>query len=127
MTTTAAIAASPSAPTLTRGAMIMWGIGTLGPVTVLTATNALLLRFLTDHYGLAARLAASLIAVSESYDAFADIAMGIVSDRTRSRWSRRRPYLVGGAVLLAISLLAIFAPPSFGTVTARIAYMADRA
>ena len=109
---------------LSRGAMIAWGIGTLGPVTVLTATNALLLRFLTDHYGLAAGLAASLIALSKFYDAFADVAMGLVSDRTRSRWGRRRPYLIGGAVLLAISLLALFAPPAFASGNARIVYMA---
>ena len=111
-------------PRLTRGAMIAWGIGTLGPVTVLTATNALLLRFLTDNYGLAAGLAATLIAVSKFYDAFADVAMGIVSDRTRSRWGRRRPYLIGGAVLLAVSLLAIFAAPNFAGETARTVYMA---
>jgi GPH family glycoside/pentoside/hexuronide:cation symporter len=104
--------------------MIAWGIGTLGPVTVLTATNALLLRFLTDNYGLAAGLAATLIAVSKFYDAFADVAMGIVSDRTRSRWGRRRPYLIGGAVLLAVSLLAIFAAPNFAGETARTVYMA---
>ncbi|UVO50494.1 MFS transporter [Sphingomonas sp. SUN019] len=111
-------------PRLSRGAMIAWGVGTLGPVTVLTATNALLLRFLTDNYGLAAGMAATLIAVSKFYDAFADVAMGIASDRTKSRWGRRRPYLIGGAVLLAISLLAIFAAPSFAGETARIAYMA---
>jgi GPH family glycoside/pentoside/hexuronide:cation symporter len=120
----ATIPASEAAtPRLTRGAMIAWGIGTLGPVTVLTATNALLLRFLTDNYGLAAGMAASLIAISKFYDAFADIAMGIVSDRTRSRWGRRRPYLIGGGVLLAVSLFAIFAPPSFAGETARIVYM----
>lgn len=109
---------------LSRGAMIAWGIGTLGPVTVLTATNALLLRFLTDHYGLAAGLAASLIAISKFYDAFADVAMGVVSDRTKSRWGRRRPYLIGGAVLLAVSLFAIFAPPQFASGTSRTIYMA---
>ena len=121
----ATIAAEPrnDPATLSRGAMIAWGIGTLGPVTVLTATNALLLRFLTDNYGLAAGLAASLIAISKFYDAFADVAMGVVSDRTKSRWGRRRPYLIFGAVLLAISILAIFAAPAFASQTTRVAYM----
>ncbi|MEO7378537.1 MAG: MFS transporter, partial [Sphingomicrobium sp.] len=109
---------------LTRGAMIAWGMGTLGPVIVLTATNALLLRFLTDNYGLAAGLAASLIAISKFYDAFADVAMGIISDRTKSRWGRRRPYLIVGAVLLAVSLYAIFAAPAFPDQSTRLTYMA---
>ena len=115
--------AIPGASALDRNTMIAWGIGTLGPVTVLTATNALLLRFLTDKYGLAAGLAASLIALSKFYDAFADIAMGVVSDRTRSRWGRRRPYLILGAVLLAISIIVIFAPLPFASRQARIIYM----
>ncbi|WP_425229953.1 MFS transporter [Sphingomonas sp.] len=109
---------------LGRGAMIAWGIGTLGPVTVLTATNALLLRFLTDNYGLAAGLAASLIALSKFYDAFADVAMGVVSDRTNSRWGRRRPYLICGALLLAVSIFAIFAAPAFAGERTRLIYMA---
>jgi GPH family glycoside/pentoside/hexuronide:cation symporter len=103
--------------------MIGWGIGTLGPVTVLTATNALLLRFMTDFYGIGAGLAASLIAFSKIYDAFADAAMGFVSDRTQSRWGRRRPYLLLGGVLLAISILALFAPPQFASTGARETYM----
>lgn len=104
--------------------MIAWGLGTLGPVTVLTATNALLLRFLTDAYGIAAGLAASLIAFSKFYDAFADLAMGVLSDRTRTRWGRRRPYLILGAVLLAVSVLAIFAAPGFASEQQRVIYMA---
>ena len=108
---------------LTTPMMIAWGLGTLGPVTVLTATNALLLRYLTDFYGLAAGLAASLIALAKFYDVFADVAMGVLSDRTRSRWGRRRPYLVLGAGLLAASLFGIFAAPAFHSQSLRVWYM----
>jgi GPH family glycoside/pentoside/hexuronide:cation symporter len=109
---------------LTRPIMIAWGIGTLGPVTVLSATNALLLRYMTDVYGLAAGLAASLIAFSKFYDAFADMTMGVISDRTKSRWGRRRPFLILGAMLLAVSIVALFAAPSFSSQQARVIYMA---
>ena len=107
----------------TRGMMIAWGIGTLGPVTVLTVTNALLLRYLTDIYGVGAGIAASLIAFSKFYDVFADVGMGVVSDRTKSRWGRRRPYLILGAILLAVSVVAIFTAPGFQSEQARIWYM----
>ncbi len=126
MATRSIDAAVPAAvlPALDKRTMIAWGMGTLGPVTVLTATNALLLRFLTDFYGLAAGVAATLIAVSKFYDAFADVAMGVVSDRTRTKMGRRRPYLVFGAVLLALSIVAIFAAPAFASQTMRLGYMA---
>ncbi len=114
---------APTEKRLTRGMMIAWGIGTLGPVTVLTATNALLLRYLTDVYGLAAGLAASLIAVSKLYDIFADVGMGVISDRTNTRWGRRRPFLIIGAVLLAVSIVAIFSAPSFASAETRTWYM----
>ena len=103
--------------------MIAWGIGTLGPLTVLTATNALLLRYMTDIYGLAAGVAASLIAISKLYDVFADVACGVISDRTVSRYGRRRPYLILGAILLAISMVAIFASPAFHSTQSRVLYM----
>ena len=108
---------------LRTGTMIAWGVGTLGPVTVLSVTNALLLRYMTDVYGLAAGLAASLIAISKFYDVFADVGVGLVSDRTRGPWGRRRPYLILGAVLLAVSIVGIFAAPGFADQTLRVVYM----
>ena len=79
---------APPLPLLT---CIGWGMGTLGPVTVLTATNVVLLRYLTDYVGIAAGVGASLIAFSKIFDAFIDPGLGALSDRTKSRWGRRRP------------------------------------
>jgi MFS family permease len=42
---------------------------------------------------------------------FANPLMGAISDRTRTRWGRRRPYLVGGVILLTVALaLVAFSP-----------------
>ncbi len=100
-----------------------WGIGTLGPVTVLTATNVVLLRYLTDYVGIAASVAASLIAFSKIFDAFLDPAMGVLSDRTASRWGRRRPYLLLGGALLAVAVVGMFAVPDFAETSTRVAYV----
>ena len=53
------------------------------------------------------------------FDALIDVLVGTMSDRTRSRWGRRKPYLLAGALLSAISFLLIFAPLA-ATVAARI-------
>ena len=108
---------------LSRTTMIGWGLGTLGPVIVLSASNSLLLRFMTDYVGLGAGVAALLIGLSKLYDAFADPAMGWISDRTRSRWGRRRPYLLAGGALLALSMLALFWVPALQSDMARTLYM----
>lgn len=81
---------SAPAGRLPRSICMGWGLGTLGPVTVLTASNVLLLRYLTDHVGIAAALASSLIGFSKLLDAFLDPAMGWLSDRTKSAWSMAR-------------------------------------
>lgn len=115
-------ATSPEKP-LPLGICAGWGIGTLGPVTVLTATSVVLLRYLTDYVGIAASVAASLIAFSKIFDAFLDPAMGVLSDRTNSRWGRRRPYLLLGGGLLAVAVVGIFAVPDFADTSTRVVYV----
>lgn len=93
-----------------------WGAGSLAMAVLFNATNYLLLRFLTDHVGVAAGTAGLLLAISKLYDAVTDPIMGAISDRTHTRWGRRRPYLVTGGVLCALSLVLMFSIPIiFGT------------
>lgn len=51
------------------------------------------------------------IAVARSLDAISDPLMGWISDRTRTRWGRRRPYLVIGAPLCGLAFWALMNPP----------------
>lgn len=100
-----------------------WGFGTLAPALVLSLTNILLLRFMTDHVGLSAAVGAALIAFSKIYDAVTDPLGGLLSDRTRSRWGRRRPWLLAGTLMLALSLVALFWGPALQTPSAAAWYM----
>ena len=45
------------------------------------------------------------------WDAITDPVVGLLSDRTRSRFGRRKPWIAGGAALFAISSVALFFPP----------------
>ena len=87
---------------------IGWGIGTVVPSIMFNVTNVFLVRFMTDFLGIAAVTAGLVVAVSKIYDAVTDPVMGTISDRTRSRWGRQRPYLVLGAFVSGASLIAIF-------------------
>lgn len=43
-----------------------------------------------------------------AWDAITDLLMGYISDNTRTRWGRRRPYIFGGAILMAMVMPFIF-------------------
>jgi GPH family glycoside/pentoside/hexuronide:cation symporter len=90
-----------------------WGMGSLGISLMFNATSLLMLRYLVDYAGIGAALAGLLIGGAKIYDAVTDPLMGTISDRTRSRVGRRRPYLVAGAFVSAISFVMIFNLASF--------------
>ncbi len=89
-----------------------WGIGTMAVAAMFNTVNVLLLRYLVDIVGIGAALAGTLIAGSKVYDAIIDPLVGTASDRTRSPWGRRRPYLLLGGVLIALSGWALFNVPA---------------
>ena len=103
--------------------LVGWGLGTIAPVAVLTATNVLLLRYMTDFVGIGAGLAASLIAFSKIFDAFADPTMGAISDRVSSKAGRRRPFLLWGGILLAVTVVGLFSAPASLDDQQRVYYM----
>jgi GPH family glycoside/pentoside/hexuronide:cation symporter len=100
-----------------------WGFGTLGVASLYNATNILALNYMTNVMGIGAGLAGLLIAGSKLYDAVADPVLGAISDRTHHRHGRRRPFLLWGGLLLAVSALLVFGLPHFDDKTAAAWYM----
>jgi GPH family glycoside/pentoside/hexuronide:cation symporter len=88
-----------------------WGAGSIVPVTLTAVLSNLFLLYVVDTVGLSAALAAMILGGTRIFDALTDTIMGGVSDRTRSRWGRRRPYLLIGGVLCAISCVLLFSVP----------------
>ena len=73
-----------------------------------------LLFFYTDVFGLTAAAAGIMFFVSRILDALFDVVIGMTADRTQSRWGKFRPYILWGAVPLAVSALLAFTTPGFG-------------
>ena len=88
--------------------MFGWGLGTLCMSLMFQAVSLLILRYLVDYVGLAAGLAGLLIGLGKVYDAVTDPLMGAISDRTHSRFGRRRPYLLLGSLVSALSFVLLF-------------------
>ena len=81
------------------------------------------LYFLTDVMLLSPSLAGTAFLVSKVWDAVTDPVMGIISDRTRTRFGRRRPYFLAGIVLIFLSFFAMWYPVDFAKEMHRFIYI----
>jgi len=90
---------------------IAYGFGALSDNFIMNGFGALVMPIYNIGLKLDPLLVGWAIAIPRLIDAFIDPLMGSISDNTRSRWGRRRPYLLVGAVLCAILLPLIWMPP----------------
>jgi GPH family glycoside/pentoside/hexuronide:cation symporter len=82
-------------PTFTK---IIYGFGDIGFSMTGTIIAAYFPIFLTDVIGIAPAVAAIALFIGKSWDYINDPLIGHLSDRTRSGWGRRRPFLLFGAL-----------------------------
>lgn len=75
-----------------------------------------LLFFYTDVYGISAAAAGTIMLVARFWDMAIDPIIGVVSDRTNTRWGKFRPYILFGAIPYAILAILTFTTPNFGEV-----------
>ncbi len=78
--------------------------------------------FYSNVFGLKLTDAALLVLITKLWDAISDPMMGIIADRTKTRWGRYRPYLLWVAVPFAIVGILLFTTPSLPTYAAKLAW-----
>ena len=96
---------------------IGYGIGDLGANLVFLATLFYVLYYFTDVLGIPPETAGIIVLASKFWDASIDPVMGNISDRTRSRWGKKRPFLLFGAVPVGIAVFLLFYTPDFARLT----------
>lgn len=89
--------------------------GSLVTATFTTLPGLLLLPYLTDTLGVGAALAGLVVFVPKAWDALLNPLVGRASDRTRTRWGARRPYVLWGGLAMAAAFALTFAGPLPGT------------
>jgi len=90
---------------------IGYGFGDLASVLFWQTVTAYLLYFYTDVFGITAAAAGTMILVSKIWDAVNDPMMGVIADRTNTRWGKFRPYFLWLSVPLAIMGVLTFTTP----------------
>jgi GPH family glycoside/pentoside/hexuronide:cation symporter len=88
-----------------------YGLGDTASNFFFQVFNIFLLYYYTDIFGIDPALIGVMFIVTKVVDAISDPLMGIVADRTNSRWGKFRPYLLWGAIPYGVLGYAMFANP----------------
>ena len=101
---------------LTLGQKAGWGLADMGIVIFVIVKQLLILTFLTAFLGVPVKIAGFVTTAVLVFDMVTDPLIGYLSDRTKSRWGRRAPWMFWGALIMAAGTVGIFAVPSgFGS------------
>ncbi len=92
------------------GEKVCYGLGALMDGGGVALMSCIMLKYMTDALGIAAAIASTIMMVSKIWDAITDPLMGLISDNTRGKWGRRKPYMFFGGISLIIALALLFAP-----------------
>lgn len=88
-----------------------YGIGQLSDGTKQAAFSTFLFFYYNQVLGLSGSLAGLAALLALVADAITDPMVGHLSDRLRSKWGRRHPYMLAGVVPFFIAMYALFSPP----------------
>ncbi|HIY18361.1 MAG TPA: MFS transporter [Candidatus Blautia avistercoris] len=97
------------------GKRIGYGIGDLGCNLVFSTMASYLMVFYTDVFGITAAAAGTMMLVTKFIDALTDTGMGLIVDRTHTKWGQGRPYFLLGAVPFAVFTFMTFFIPDLGS------------
>ncbi len=98
-----------------------FGLGDTASNFFFQTFNIFLLYYYTDVFGIDAAVAGTMFLITRLWDAISEPIMGLICDRTKTRWGKYRPYLLWMAIPYGIFGYLIFANPDLGQ-TGKIVY-----
>ena len=85
--------------------------GDVGCNIVFGMIGTLLTLFYTDYVGISAATVGLVMLLSRCFDGFSDLVMGVIVERTNSKWGKSRPWLLWMSVPFALSAVLLFTVP----------------
>ncbi|MBN2851823.1 MAG: MFS transporter [Clostridia bacterium] len=102
---------------------IFYGMGDIYGGGAFNIVNFFYAVFLTDIVKISPGYAALVFLISKIWDAVTDPFMGYISDNTKSKYGRRRPYYLYGIPLIFISFVLLWLPVGFSSELSRFLYI----
>jgi GPH family glycoside/pentoside/hexuronide:cation symporter len=103
-----------TAPPMNFSTKLAFGAGDLGAAITANVLVFFLMIFFTNVAGLPAGIAGSILMIGKISDAINDPIVGVLSDRTKSRWGRRYPWMIFGAIPFGILFFCQWIVPPLG-------------
>ena len=100
-----------------------YGCGDFGCNIIYTAMSAFLLFYYTDYANVSAIAVGTIMMVSRIFDGISDIIMGVIVDRTHSRFGKARPWILRMCIPFAISGILMFSVPASWSSTPKLVYV----
>lgn len=88
---------------------LAYGIGGLMDGGGVSMMSCVMLAYMTKN-GIAMTLASTIMMIAKFWDAITDPFMGFISDNTRGKWGRRKPYMFWGGISLLLCIFLVFLP-----------------
>jgi len=107
------LAAPPETAHVSLGEKLAYGSGNFAAQMVFNPATAFLVFFYTDVAGIAAGVVGTMLLFSRFFDLLNPV-MGMVVDRTHTRWGKARPWLLWMAVPFGLSAVLLFTVPNIG-------------
>ncbi|WP_415909022.1 MFS transporter [Oleiharenicola sp. Vm1] len=111
---------TPAASTASLGSLplrekLAYGCGDFASCLFWASFSNFLLLFYTDVFGITAAAAGLMFLLTRIWDGVNDPIMGMVADRTQTRWGKFRPWILWGCVPFGVCGVLLFTTPSLGT------------
>lgn len=100
-----------------------YGCGDLGCNIIYSAMSAFLLFYYTDYVHVSAATIGTIMLLSRVFDGVTDLIMGVIVDRTKSRFGKCRPWILRMAIPFALAGILLFSVPSGLGETSKLVYI----
>ena len=112
----------PATAEVTLSEKIRYAVGAIGFPYAVIMFSGLIMYYFTDVLGISAAAAGTLLLIARIWDGINDPMMGVIVDKTHSRWGKARPYIFVGGLLMAVFTYLLFTNPGIESEGGKLAW-----